>query len=219
MISVSCKQVRQRGSSPISLHGVDAFFLLSYDNPKCPEDILQSAQQNLELRSQTKEGEYSRISPTHTHTTLYSNGTLQELIDSYLNGERTLSNDRLSYLILSSSSSSNDDDSAHTDFDLLICAAHWIGDGMALHTFANELFHLLGHHASDESALMVLLEQEFKHRYSDHTRQVSLLHFSSIKKKPFLKRFFFSGCFASAVFGRSTTLSSFEQTLQGSVQD
>jgi len=75
---------------------------------------------------------------------------------------------------------------------------------MALHTFANELFCLLGHHASDESALMVLLEQEFKRLYSG---QVS---FKWEAQDPFLKCFFCSGCFASAVFGRSATLSSFK---------
>jgi len=94
---------------------------------------------------------------------------------------------------------------------------------MALHTFANELFGLLGHRTSDESALRVLLEQEFKCLYSDHAQvrfSNPIFFFFHPSRIPFLKRFFFcSGCFASAVFGRSATLSSFKQTLQGSVQD
>jgi len=83
---------------------------------------------------------------------------------------------------------------------------------MALHTFANELFCLLGHHASDESALMILLEQEFKRLYSDQVsfKWEALMFLIHHKKDPFLKCFFCSGYFASAVFGRSATLSSFK---------
>lgn len=97
-----------------------------------------------------------------------------ELIDGYLNGERTLSNERLSYLVLSSvpsSSSVEESGDCQQNFDLLICAAHWIGDGMALHTFANELFRLLGKF-SDEFELMIRLEQEFKRFHSDSAKQV-----------------------------------------------
>ena len=75
-----------------------------------------------------------------------------ELIHSYLNGPRTLSNDRISYLVLSTSgsipappvSSLRDDDQPESEFDLLICAAHFLGDGMALHQFAHDFFTLLG---------------------------------------------------------------------------
>ena len=42
---------------------------------------------------------------------------------------------------------------------------------MALHTFANELFRLLGKF-SDEFELMILLEQEFKRFHSDGAKQV-----------------------------------------------
>ena len=83
-----------------------------------------------------------------------------ELIDSYLNGPRTLSNDRLSYLIVSSRDSDHlptpvstpNPDMPNTassnlgeirEFDLLICAMHFLGDGMALHRFANEFFTIL----------------------------------------------------------------------------
>lgn len=76
-----------------------------------------------------------------------------DLLDSYLNGPRTLSQDRLSYLIISHAqdctttspptpahSSSGDEAS----YDILICATHFLGDGMALHQFANDFFGLLG---------------------------------------------------------------------------
>jgi len=63
---------------------------------------------------------------------------------------------------------------------------------MALHTFANELFCLLGHHASDESALMVLLEQEFKRLYSDQVsfKWEALMFLIHHEKSPLLEVFF-----------------------------
>ena len=89
------------------------------------------------------------------------------LLERYLNGPRTLSNEKLACLVLSTHSSSSSKSappptpgpvngattfaeaeaySQTTDireFDLLICAAHFLGDGMALHRFANEFFTLL----------------------------------------------------------------------------
>ncbi|KAF9454147.1 hypothetical protein P691DRAFT_718074 [Macrolepiota fuliginosa MF-IS2] len=137
----------------IEMHGYDDIRFV-YDCPKRAEDILQSALGGLEFRSQTK----------------------NELIDSYLNGDRTLSNDRLSYLILSSGSAPQDgtvDENAEQTFDLLICATHYLGDGMALHTFANHFFGLLGGSLS-ENELGELLEHEFNRLYVgndnlDHT--------------------------------------------------
>ncbi len=85
-----------------------------------------------------------------------------ELIDSYLNGERTLSNNRLSYLVLSSRPASG---SAEQTFDLLICATHYVGDGMALHTFANQFLGLLGGPLT-ENELMSRLDQEYNNRKS-----------------------------------------------------
>ena len=77
-----------------------------------------------------------------------------ELIDSYLNGPRTLSDQRISSLILSTGNSIPtppipstpllDNDQPESDFDLLICATHFLGDAMALHQLAYEFFTLLG---------------------------------------------------------------------------
>ena len=66
-----------------------------------------------------------------------------------------MSDQRISYLILSASNStptpptslsslSLDDDQPKSDFDLLICATHFLGDAMSLHQLAHELFTLLG---------------------------------------------------------------------------
>ncbi|KZT30818.1 hypothetical protein NEOLEDRAFT_1144356 [Neolentinus lepideus HHB14362 ss-1] len=114
-----------------------------YTPPTSVEDAILDASENLEYRTQSKD----------------------ELISSYLNGPRTLSNERLSYLILSQPSSqlipsppvtptlsSSSEDSQKESpsseyegtYDLLICAAHFLGDGMALHQFAHDFFTLLG---------------------------------------------------------------------------
>ena len=115
------------------------------------------------------------------------------LINSYLNGPRTLSNERLSYLIVGNVPAerttvppspaatplpSQERDEAFPsvpaddvqEFDLLICATHFLGDGMALHTFANELFRLIAGKDKDgcvrtTEAMEELLEQEWQTRW------------------------------------------------------
>jgi hypothetical protein len=51
------------------------------------------------------------------------------MIDAYLNGPRTLSNERLSYLVISQQPVEDLDASALDvqNFDLLLCATHFLG--------------------------------------------------------------------------------------------
>ncbi|KIP02084.1 hypothetical protein PHLGIDRAFT_130931 [Phlebiopsis gigantea 11061_1 CR5-6] len=145
-----------------------------YRVPVDADDVLQSADANLEYRTQAKD----------------------ELIDAYLNGPRTLSNDRLSYLVVSrpevdalltpprTPSPSGEgqlrlalDDVAglpHSQFDLLICAMHFIGDGMALHTFANDFFGLLGSSKTD-AELDEMLRTEWSERWQNKDNDSSIL--------------------------------------------
>jgi len=114
-----------------------------YHPPKSAEDAFAEAGKQMDCTSQTKDG----------------------LIDSYLNCSRTLSDDRLSYLILSSqtnqhSPTTTTSDSNEQNYDILICAVHFIGDGMALHQFAHDFFTLLGSEKS-LSELESLLGQEW----------------------------------------------------------
>lgn len=92
----------------------------------------------------------------------FRNAGKTALIDEYLNGPRMLGNDRLSYLVVGCTQSSERDlatpaqipklreteertmDGEECQFDILICATHFLGDGMALYTLANEFFMLLG---------------------------------------------------------------------------
>ncbi|KAI0652039.1 hypothetical protein C8Q79DRAFT_1005272 [Trametes meyenii] len=139
-----------------------------YDAPSSAEHAYRDADANLEYRTQSKD----------------------ELIDTYLNGPRTLSNSRLSYLILSeppssptlmptpprtpspthvpleAESASEDEGEAEAqhDYELLICAMHFLGDGMALHQFANDFFGLLGGAKSDDE-LRDLLQEEWLARW------------------------------------------------------
>lgn len=82
------------------------------------------------------------------------------IIDTYLNGPRTLSSDRLACLVFAhptapafglatppSSPNARAESEAY-DCELMLCATHAIGDGMALHTFMNEFYTLLGSSSS-----------------------------------------------------------------------
>ncbi|KAJ8084481.1 hypothetical protein PM082_003251 [Marasmius tenuissimus] len=125
-----------------------------YETPSSPEDALKKANDNLEFKSLTKDA----------------------LLDSYLNGPRTLSSERSSYLILSTShppelhtgdkvngnGHASPDERTESEYDLLICATHYLGDGMALHQFAHEFFKLLG--GSTEDKLNSLLHDEWVSR-------------------------------------------------------
>jgi hypothetical protein len=92
------------------------------------------------------------------------------LIDAYLNGARTLSNDRLSFLIISSDCANTNMPTDHTslesvkNYDWMICATHFLGDGMALHQFANDFFVLLGS-SMNEMALLEKLTIEWSEKY------------------------------------------------------
>ncbi|THH02591.1 hypothetical protein EW026_g309 [Hermanssonia centrifuga] len=58
--------------------------------------------------------------------------------------------------------------------ELLICAVHFMGDGMALHQFANELFGLLGSDKSEDE-LETMLDEEWKSRWGNESNDASIL--------------------------------------------
>ncbi|PBK76813.1 hypothetical protein ARMSODRAFT_1012034 [Armillaria solidipes] len=143
-----------------------------YIAPASVEEALNDADRNLETRSAAVK---------------------DELIDSYLNGPRTLSADRLSFLIISSvdegpslpsppstpipSTTAPHGTNASVNHDILICATHFLGDGMALHQFANDFFSLLGS-SKDENELEGVLRTEWETRCNkaddEHTLPSSL---------------------------------------------
>lgn len=128
-----------------------------YTPPLTFQDVLTDADRNLEYKSVTKD----------------------QLIDDYLNGKRTLSNQRLSYLVVSNGatglptppltpqlhSPAEETSVSNPNYDLLICAAHFLGDGMALHQFANDFFSLL---AADKS--LQELEEQLNEEWERHCR-------------------------------------------------
>ncbi|KAF8216074.1 hypothetical protein K438DRAFT_1901776 [Mycena galopus ATCC 62051] len=115
-----------------------------YVAPESAIDALESADASLEYRSQSKD----------------------EMIDAYLNGPRTLSNEQLSYLVISQQPAKDCEalDGDLQKFDLLLCATHFLGDGMALHNFANDFFTLLASSRSDED-LECMLNDEWHSRW------------------------------------------------------
>ncbi|KAJ6575267.1 hypothetical protein B0H19DRAFT_1344161 [Mycena capillaripes] len=129
-------------ASKVQMHDYDDIRFV-YAAPESVMDALESADASLEYRSQSKD----------------------EMIDAYLNGPRTLSNDQLSYLVISQQqvvdSSQSVDASALDlqDFDLLLCATHFLGDGMALHNFANDFFTLLASGRADADLECMLTDE------------------------------------------------------------
>ncbi|GAA5894333.1 hypothetical protein JCM5296_005141 [Sporobolomyces johnsonii] len=103
-----------------------------YDAPKDNSEAREKASSLLELKTSQNGKEY---------------------LDAYLNGPRTLSDERLAYLVLSTPEptfSSASDEMQEYDFFLL--STHFLGDGMALHTTANEFFSLLAEKEESQSA-------------------------------------------------------------------
>lgn len=162
---------RLEGGRPIK------YIKLRYCPPHSPSHALEDASLAMETSEKTKDA----------------------LIDSYLNGPRTLSNDCLSYLILSCRADITmglptpphtplgDKDinigiDSSCDFDLLICAAHFIGDGMALHTFGNDLLSLLAGQQNkaekplDDTELQELLTQEWATHWGECAQLPNLVH-------------------------------------------
>ncbi|KAE9398879.1 hypothetical protein BT96DRAFT_920492, partial [Gymnopus androsaceus JB14] len=66
-----------------------------------------------------------------------------ELISNYLNGSRTLSDEKMSYMVISTPSTSNSSPQELKTYNLLLCAPHYIGDGSSLHQCVHDLFELL----------------------------------------------------------------------------
>lgn len=76
----------------------------------------------------------------------------------YLNGPRTLCNKQLSFLVVSETQPRPASFIPHLshNYDILFCAAHFIGDGLALHRFANEFFTLLSSTTDSEQMFELL---------------------------------------------------------------
>ncbi|KAL0951544.1 hypothetical protein HGRIS_008228 [Hohenbuehelia grisea] len=131
-----------------------------YTTHQSPEAALLDAQASLRYGSQTKD----------------------ELLESYLNGPRTLSDKQLSCLFLSSPDFTQnglpDASEASTDAihecEYAMCTTHFLGDGMALHQFSNDFFGLLGGDKSD-SELRILLDEEWQKRWADVNPQTQVL--------------------------------------------
>ncbi|KIJ66266.1 hypothetical protein HYDPIDRAFT_109260 [Hydnomerulius pinastri MD-312] len=154
-------------ASTVTMHNYEDV-RFRYAPPQSPEDVLLDADKNLEYRSASKD----------------------ELIDTYLNGERTLSNERLSYLIVSQGGSSSLPSPPLTprqttrtmeetsepiyNHDMLICAAHFLGDGMALHQFANDFFRILGGEETQQELELRLCEEWARHCSPSPDKNVAL---------------------------------------------
>jgi hypothetical protein len=96
--------------------------------------------------------------------------TKEETLDLYLNGPRYLSDSKLGALWITterpesdlSSLSLQEGQEEATDFHFWLLATHFLGDGMALHSTANEFFELLGGKLEELEAANAGLEWDVK---------------------------------------------------------
>lgn len=97
------------------------------------------------------------------------------MIHDYLNGPRLLGSHHLSHLFFSTSldqeiengTGTLQDNDLPKQCDILIAATHYLGDGMALHNFANDFFSLLAMQVGNPdrtATLSELLSAEWEKR-------------------------------------------------------
>ncbi|KAF5355416.1 hypothetical protein D9757_013155 [Collybiopsis confluens] len=79
-----------------------------------------------------------------------------DLISNYLNGPRILSDECMSYILISNPMESIYDDGHSGQFELLMCAPHFIGDGASLHQCTHEFMTLLASPQSSSDLLQIL---------------------------------------------------------------
>ncbi|KAH9926657.1 uncharacterized protein BXZ73DRAFT_102912 [Epithele typhae] len=120
-----------------------------YDAPSSPEAAFRAAEDGL----------------------LFRMGSKEDLLEEYLNGPRTLSNTRLSCLFVSEVLIAPEQTpGALREYNLIISAAHFIGDGMSAHMLAHDLFSLLSG-AAHEDALLERLKEEWSVRWAGTPRE------------------------------------------------
>src|SRR5882762_7877215 len=101
-----------------------------------------------------------------------------------MNGPRMLSNDHLSYLVISTPVSSSERDStSDIEYDLLMCAPHFIGDGTALHQTTHDLICML---TSDKTNDELKTELDEHHDWVCNRSSVSCMGKVDLRvRKPF----------------------------------
>ncbi|KAJ7826164.1 hypothetical protein B0H14DRAFT_3088482 [Mycena olivaceomarginata] len=138
-----------------------------YTLPESVTEAIESADSSLDYRSQSKDGIPCPYLLRSFHLS-------PEMIDTYLNGPRTLSTKRLSYLVISQQQTELNQELPN--FGFMLCAAHFIGDGLALHNFANDFLQTDGD-------LECLLTDEWYTRWGENKLENSLRLPSSLEDR------------------------------------
>ncbi|CAK5272170.1 unnamed protein product [Mycena citricolor] len=85
----------------------------------------------------------------------HSEETREELFSAYMDGPRILSDERLSFLVISSQ---GPQDVHSSEYGIFMCAPHFLGDGTALHLTTHELVSLLTSGKADAELMEELSE-------------------------------------------------------------
>lgn len=109
--------------------------------------------------------DFSRALPSASSASTSSSGCNSDIVDTYLNGPRTLGNAALAKLILVAPAlytpppSPGRASAPDGSYELMLCATHFIGDGMALHTLMNDFYTLLGSDKTVHDLELLIREQ------------------------------------------------------------
>ena len=86
-----------------------------------------------------------------------------ELLAVYLNGPRTLSDERLAYLLISTPAlhfTPGTSPEQEQEYNFCLFSTHFLGDGIALHSTANEFFGLLAADGESGRSIEVVLREK-----------------------------------------------------------
>jgi hypothetical protein len=113
------------------------------------EEALERSNEALVFSNESKDGMFVNIQ----HKMLAYALTFPELISNYMNGPRIVFDSKLSVLIISTREGEIDQQKGSAEYDLLMCAPHFTGDGTSLHQSTHELLTMLASKRTDEQLL------------------------------------------------------------------
>ncbi|KAH9475582.1 hypothetical protein JR316_0012699 [Psilocybe cubensis] len=83
-------------------------------------------------------------------TISFNHRSKSDLIHDYMNGPRVLSDEHLCHLVLSTAIPTAAAPPGHAEYDLFMCAPHFLGDGTSLHLATHDLLEILASTSTDD---------------------------------------------------------------------
>jgi hypothetical protein len=118
--------------------------LLLLSHPLLSSEIKASSHQHVNFNHQIPTTLDQALQKAYNRFNYFTQEDNLNIVDEYLNGPRTLGNERLSMLFIKAV--------GHGKWEVMLTATHFLGDGMALHTFMNDFYTILG---SDKTTVVL----------------------------------------------------------------